>query len=156
MRSEFLAILQTAGKRLAAHGRNRLEGQQPGGRRDRPDGRAIGYVEAFCARADELTTALVDGVAPADAAAARTVEQAMFTGTDLRLELDYRNAYGGAYPMVQVTHEVVCWAGTREPARGLLAYASSEAGQAAAVRAGYAPLPAALRARVAEAVAALG
>ncbi|GAA2856024.1 phosphate-binding protein PstS [Actinoplanes cyaneus] len=126
----------------------------------RTDG-AIGYVEASYARVNELTTALVGDsgggfVAPTDAAAADAVAAARPAGgDDLRLDLNYDDLYGGAYPLVQVTYEVVCKAGASAVTRGFLAYAASPEGQAAAGAVGYAPLPAALREQVHAAVAGL-
>ncbi|GIF04063.1 phosphate ABC transporter substrate-binding protein PstS [Actinoplanes siamensis] len=126
----------------------------------RTDG-AIGYVEASYARVNELATALVGDsrggfVPPTDEAAADAVAAARTVGGDgLRLEFDYDDLYGGAYPLVQVTYEVVCRSGASAVARGFLAYAASSAGQAAAGSAGYAPLPGALRERVSAAVAGL-
>ncbi|GLW31645.1 phosphate ABC transporter substrate-binding protein PstS [Actinoplanes regularis] len=126
----------------------------------RTDG-AIGYVEASYARVDELATVLVgdargDFVPPTDEAAAAAVATATPAGgDDLRLELNYADLYGGAYPLVQVTYEVVCRSGASAVARGFLAYAASPAGQAAAGAAGYAPLPDTLRERVAAVVANL-
>ncbi len=76
-------------------------------------------------------------------------------GDDLRLELNYADLYGGAYPLGQVTYEVVCRSGASAVAGGFLAYAAGPASQAAVGAAGYAPLPDALRERVAAAVANL-
>jgi phosphate transport system substrate-binding protein len=126
----------------------------------RTDG-AIGYVEASYARVNELATALVgdshgEFVPPSDEAAASAVAAARPSGgDDLRLQFDYQNLYGGAYPLVQVTYEVVCRSGTSAVARGFLAYAASPAGQAVASKAGYAPLPDALREQVHTVVAGL-
>jgi phosphate transport system substrate-binding protein len=132
----------------------------------RTDG-AIGYIEASYARFHNLASARVGNgagefVALTDEAAGRTVAGATSAGTggDLQLSIDYRTTAAGAYPIVQVTYEVVCRTGT--PARSLrlvksfLTYTSSAAGQAAATRLGYAPLPETLRGTVAAAVAALG
>lgn len=54
-----------------------------------------------------------------------------------------------------MTYEIVCKTGTPALVKSFLTYASSPAGQDAAVRLGYAPLPDALREKVAAAVAAL-
>ena len=128
---------------------------------ERSDG-AIGYVEASYARFHNLPTALIGNAAGeftalTDEAAGRTVAGAKITGTggDLRLTVDYRTGVSGAYPLVLVTYEVVCKAGAPALVKSFLAYASSPAGQAAATRLGYAPLPEALRSQVATAVAAL-
>ncbi|GIF14409.1 phosphate ABC transporter substrate-binding protein PstS [Actinoplanes teichomyceticus] len=126
----------------------------------RTDG-AIGYVEASYARVNELATALIgdaydDFVPPTDEAAAAAVAAATVAGADdLRLTIAYPRLRSGAYPLVQVTYEVVCRTGASEVARGFLTYAASRAGQAAAQRAGYAPLPDTLRNRVHAAAADL-
>jgi phosphate transport system substrate-binding protein len=122
-------------------------------------GGSIGYVESSYARVTDLATVRVgtpDGrfTAPADDAAARTIESARVTD-DLRLEIDHATATGGAYPIVQVTYELVCGTTVPATARSFLIYAASEAGQEAAERAGYAPLPNSLRTRVSQAIAAL-
>jgi phosphate transport system substrate-binding protein len=132
----------------------------------RTDG-AIGYVEASYARFTDLAVARVrngagEFTAPSNAAAGRTVAAAGVVGAagDLRLDLDYRTTATGAYPIVLVTYEVVCRTGTPAQVlpllRGFLAYTSGPAGQAAATRLGYAPLPEHLRVKVASAVAGLG
>jgi phosphate transport system substrate-binding protein len=128
---------------------------------ERSDG-AIGYVEGSYAGFHNLPTARIGNAAgdfPAltDAAAARTVAGARFTGAgdDLQLAIDYRAAVPGAYPLVLVTYEVVCRSGTPAGAKSFLTYASSPEGQAAASRLGYAALPEELRTKVAGAVAQL-
>jgi phosphate transport system substrate-binding protein len=123
---------------------------------------AIGYVEASYARFHELPTALIgnaagefaaltDEAAGAQVAGARVVG----TGNDLELSLDYTTARPGAYPIVLVTYEIVCAKGAGPLAKSFFAYAVSPTGQSAATRLGYAPLPDALRTKVAAAVAAL-
>jgi phosphate transport system substrate-binding protein len=123
---------------------------------------AIGYVEASYARFHNLPTAMVGNASGAftaltDEAAARTVDGAKITGTggDLQLTIDYKAAAADAYPIVLVTYEIVCKTGTKPLVKSFLTYASSPAGQSAATGLGYAALPAALRAKVASAVAAL-
>jgi phosphate transport system substrate-binding protein len=123
---------------------------------------AIGYVEASYARFHELPTARVGNAAGkfaalTEAAAGITVAGARITGKggDLQLAVDYGTKAAGAYPIVLVTYEVVCKTGTPPLAKSFLAYAASPAGQASATRLGYAPLPEALRVKVAAAVAAL-
>lgn len=54
-----------------------------------------------------------------------------------------------------VTYEVVCARGSAKLVKSFLTYTSSAAGQAAAARLGYAPLPEELRSRVAAMVAGL-
>jgi phosphate transport system substrate-binding protein len=131
----------------------------------RTDG-AIGYIEASYARFHNLATARIGNgagefVALTDEAAGRTVAGAQNTGTggDLQLRIDYGTSAAGAYPIVLVTYEVVCRTGTPAGSLALvksfLTYTVSPAGQAAATRLGYAPLPEQLRSRVAAAVAEL-
>ncbi|MGX6606624.1 phosphate ABC transporter substrate-binding protein PstS [Micromonosporaceae bacterium Da 78-11] len=121
---------------------------------------AIGYVEASYARFHELPTARVGNgagqfVELTDAAAGLTVDSAEVAGPDLRLTLDYRTRTAGAYPIVLVTYEIVCATGASPVVKSFLTYAVSPAGQAALTRLGYAPLPDALRRKVATAVATL-
>jgi phosphate transport system substrate-binding protein len=122
----------------------------------------IGYVEASYARFHELPTALVGNAAGSfvaltdDAAVAMVAgAQPVGTGGDLELAFDYGTARPGAYPIVLVTYEIVCAKGAGPLVKSFLSYAVSPAGQAAATRLGYAPLPDALRSEVAAAVGAL-
>ncbi|AGZ41890.1 phosphate ABC transporter substrate-binding protein PstS [Actinoplanes friuliensis] len=124
----------------------------------RTDG-AIGYVEGSYARFHQLATARIGNGAGefavlTDEAAALTIAGARVSGTggDLRLTVDHRVAAPGAYPIVLVTYEVVCGKGSPALVRSFLAYAASPAGQAAAARLGYAPLPEKLRAQVVAAI----
>ncbi|PRY25728.1 phosphate ABC transporter substrate-binding protein PstS [Pseudosporangium ferrugineum] len=128
----------------------------------RTDG-AIGYVERSYADVHHLTTARVGNGAGefaglTDEAVALTVGGAR-VGDALRLDVDYATRAAGAYPIVLVTYEIVCRDGTRPAAvallGGFLRYAAGEAGQRDAAELGYAPLPAALRARVTAAAGAL-
>jgi phosphate transport system substrate-binding protein len=123
---------------------------------------AIGYVEASYARFHELPAArvgnaagefpaLTDEAAGAQVAGARVVG----SGNDLELSVDYTTARAGAYPIVLVTYEIVCAKGAGPLVKSFFAYAVSPAGQAAATRLGYAPLPDALRTKVTAAVSAL-
>jgi phosphate transport system substrate-binding protein len=121
---------------------------------------AIGYVEWSYADFHHLATARVGNgagefVALTAAAAGRTVAGAKTGGTDLRLTIDYGTTTTGAYPIVLVTYEVLCADATKDLVKSFLAYTSGPAGQAAAARLGYAPLPENLRTRVAAAVAGL-
>ncbi|SNY48567.1 phosphate ABC transporter substrate-binding protein PstS [Paractinoplanes atraurantiacus] len=123
---------------------------------------AIGYVEASYARFHNLPTARVGNAAGqfaplTDEAAARTVAAATITGSgnDLQLQLDYTTKDAAAYPLVLVTYEVVCRAGTPDLVKSFLGYAASPAGQDAATRLGYAPLPNTLRDRVTAAIDSL-
>ena len=120
---------------------------------------AIGYVESSYARFHELPTARIGNgageFAPlTDNGAALTVAGAKVTGTgsDLRLAVDFRTGAAGAYPIVLVTYEIVCGAGSAPLVKSFLGYAAGPAGQAALTRIGYAPLPESLRARVAAAI----
>lgn len=143
----------TAPGGVAAKGSNRVVATV-----ERTDG-AIGYVEASYARFNNLPVAAV-GVGSgsfaelSDAAAGEAVAGARVSGagSDVRLSLDYR---AGGYPVVLVTYEVVCASGAPELVKSFLGYAVGPAGQAAASRLGYAPLPPELRERVADAVAGL-
>jgi len=128
---------------------------------ERSDG-AIGYVEASYARFHNLPIAAVGTGAGAfttltDEAAARMIGSARITGTggDLQLTIDYKSISAEAYPIVLVTYEIVCKTGTPALLKSFLTYGSSPAGQEAATQLGYAPLPEDLRAKVAQAVAAL-
>ncbi|MFI5891897.1 phosphate ABC transporter substrate-binding protein PstS [Actinoplanes sp. NPDC051513] len=128
---------------------------------ERSDG-AIGYVEASYARFHNLPTAAVGNQAGSfaqltDEAAGRMIGSAQVAGAggDLKLQIDYQAAAADAYPLVLVTYEIVCKTGTSPLTKSFFAYASSPAGQEAATRLGYAPLPEALREKVAGAVAAL-
>ncbi len=122
---------------------------------------SIGYVEASYARFHELPTARVGNAAAqfvslTDVAAGVTVAGATVSGSgDLQLAFDYAKAISGAYPIVQVTYEIICPEGVEPLAKSFLAYASSPAGQRAATDAGFAPLPENLRVKVAAAVASL-
>jgi len=122
---------------------------------------AIGYVESSYAQFHDLHTAAIGNgagefVTLTDAAAGRTVAGAKAASAgDLRLTIDYRAPVSGAYPIVLVTYEVVCGRGTAALVKSFLTYTSSEAGQAAITRLGYAPLPSGLRARVAAAIAGI-
>jgi phosphate transport system substrate-binding protein len=122
---------------------------------ERSDG-AIGYVEASYARFHNLPIAGVGNAAGefaqlTDDSAGRTIAGARTGGAGLQLAVDYRTGAAGAYPLVLVTYEVVCKTGTSPLVKSFLTYAVSPAGQQAATRLGYAPLPESLRTRVAAA-----
>jgi phosphate transport system substrate-binding protein len=70
--------------------------------------------------------------------------------------IDYNTAAAGAYPLVLVTYEVVCQKVATPLITSFLKYLSCPAGKTEATRLGYAPLPEALRTKVADGVAALG
>ncbi|XVV09230.1 phosphate ABC transporter substrate-binding protein PstS [Actinoplanes sp. CA-131856] len=123
---------------------------------------AIGYVESSYARFHNLPTARVGNAAGefvplTDEAAARTVAAAEVTGSghDLKLQLNYATKDAAAYPLVLVTYEVVCRSGSPALVKSFLGYAASAAGQEAATRLGYAPLPSTLRERVTAAIGSL-
>jgi phosphate transport system substrate-binding protein len=141
---------------IAAKGSNRVSAAIA-----QTDG-AIGYVEWSYAEFHNLSTARVGNgagefVALTAAAAAKTVASATAAGKggDLQLTIDYGTKAAGAYPIVLVTYEVVCSSGSKPLVKSFLAYTSSTAGQAAASRLGYAPLPEELRVKVASAVSRL-
>jgi phosphate transport system substrate-binding protein len=82
------------------------------------------------------------------------------TGNDLSLTLDYATKEPGAYPINLVTYEIVC-SKYADPAKatlvkGFLTHFASAQVQTALVKEGYAPLPAAVSAKVAAAIAAIG
>jgi phosphate transport system substrate-binding protein len=72
--------------------------------------------------------------------------------TDLTVEVDPTAKASGAYPVVGLTFLVVCAPRTTALLKAFLEYVSSAAGQGELAALGYAPLPDALRARVAAAV----
>lgn len=80
-------------------------------------------------------------------------------GSDLTLKLDYATKAEGAYPLILVTYEIVCEKGLAadkaELVKSFLSYTSSEDGQKILGDVGYAPLPASIRSKVADAVKAL-
>ncbi|MER6584034.1 phosphate ABC transporter substrate-binding protein PstS, partial [Nonomuraea sp. NPDC001023] len=66
----------------------------------------------------------------------------------LVLTFDHRRPVPGAYPIVQVTYEIIC-AGRADPlVRAFLGYAAGDAGQSYLALYGYAPLPHDLLAQV--------
>jgi phosphate transport system substrate-binding protein len=126
----------------------------------------IGYVEWSFAQAKNLKMAKIGNasnefVELTGEAAGKTIASAKVTGTgaDLQLSIDYNTTAAGAYPIVLVTYEIVCSKGTSAAAlpvlKSFLTYASSSAGQASAVKVGYAPLPDEVRTKVATAITAL-
>ncbi|OLB81706.1 MAG: phosphate ABC transporter substrate-binding protein PstS [Actinobacteria bacterium 13_2_20CM_2_71_6] len=126
----------------------------------------IGYVEWSFATSGSLKMAKVGNGAGEFAeltgdAAGKTIASAKTTGTgnDLKLDIDYNTKAAGAYPIVLVTYEVVCEKGTPSGAlpviKSFLTYTSSADGQAAAAKAGYAPLPEEVRGKVATTVGTL-
>ncbi|MEN3307260.1 MAG: phosphate transport system substrate-binding protein [Micromonosporaceae bacterium] len=124
---------------------------------------AIGYVEWSFAQVNSLNMAKVGNGAGEFAeltgdSAGKTIASAKVTGTapDLTLSIDYKTTAAGAYPIVLVTYEIVCSKGNSGTAlpllKSFLTYTASADGQAAAAKAGYAPLPDSVRTQVASAV----
>lgn len=126
---------------------------------------AIGYDEFSFAVSGGLQTAQIDnGGGPVTlskdtASAAAGTATVVGTGSDLSLKIDYAQKTPGAYPLILVTYEIVCTKYS-DGAKGtfvknFLDY-TANGGQAALAQLGYAPLPAALQAKVAQSVATIG
>lgn len=124
---------------------------------------SIGYVEWGFAQSNKLTYAEIDNgggaVALTAVSAGLAVSSAKLIGTgkDLSLSIDYATKAAGAYPVILVTYEIVCSAGNADKAallKSFLGYTATD-GQAALVGLGAAPLPAAIQAKVVDAVKAL-
>ena len=124
----------------------------------------VGYDEFSFAVSSGLSTAQVDNGAGAvplskdTASAAAQAAQVVGTGNDLSLKIDYATKTPGAYPLILVTYEIVCTKYS-DPAKGafvksFLTY-TADGGQAALPGLGYAPLPAALQAKVKSSIAAI-
>jgi phosphate transport system substrate-binding protein len=97
---------------------------------------------------------------PANVANFLAAAKVVGAGNDLRLAFDYTNTDPNAYPNLLVTYEIVCSSGNNPAKAALLknflSYISSPSGQATLNGQGYVPLPANLRTRVGQAVAAIG
>ena len=130
----------------------------------RTDG-GIGYAEFSYAVKASLPTAKIDsGSGPVElskdtASKAVSTAKVVGTGNDLSLSIDYGQNTPGAYPLVLVTYEIVCTKYS-DPATGtfvknFLNYTISDAGQSVLPGLGYAPLPAALAAKVKTAIASV-
>jgi phosphate transport system substrate-binding protein len=124
----------------------------------------ISYVELSFAENSDLAKAKIKNGAGEFAeltgeSAGKTIEGAKVTGTapDLAMSIDYATTTPGAYPIVLVTYEIACSKGSAKAAdiKAFLTYTSSAGGQSALGELGYAPLPEAIRAKVAESVAAI-
>ena len=126
----------------------------------------IAYVELSFAENSDLSMAKVANGAGEFAEltaenAGKTIESATPSGSgnDLKLDIDYNTKAAGAYPLVLVTYEIACSKGSpadKVPAiKGFLTYASGTEGQSALADLGYAPLPEAVRTKVAAAAAAI-
>ena len=126
----------------------------------------IGYVEWSYAQINDLSIAKIYNGAGeystlTGESAAKGVAGAQVTGVgdDLKLQIDYKSATAGAYPIVLVTYEIVCSKGT--PAdklpllKGFLGYTVSTTGQGLLEKLGYAPLPETLRGKVETAISNL-
>lgn len=127
---------------------------------------SIGYVEYSYVDSAGLKAAKIanDGktfveLTPENAAAAVADAKIAGTGKDLTLKLNYATTAANAYPIVLVTYEIACTAGAPAPQAALvksfLTYTSSAAGQSVLTANGYAPLPDAIRTKVADTVAAI-
>ncbi len=124
----------------------------------------ISYVELSFAENSDLQKAKIKNGAGEFAeltgeSAGKTIEGAKVagTGSDLKLDIDYNTTTAGAYPIVLATYEIVCSKGSAKAAaiKGFLNYTSSTGGQQALSELGYAPLPEAVRSKVATSVAAI-
>ncbi|WP_306334705.1 phosphate ABC transporter substrate-binding protein PstS [Streptomyces sp. KL118A] len=113
---------------------------------------AIGYFELSFARARQIKTVSVDTGAPAavaptpaTASAGIAAAQVAGQGRDMKLKFRYDASTPGAYPIVQVTYEIVCDKGNQQgtlPAlKSFLTYTASKVGQKDLSRLNYAPLP---------------
>lgn len=116
---------------------------------------SIGYVEYGYASAAQLRMAKVKNAAgeyvklsPESASASVANAQVVGTGGDLAVKLDPTVKKPGAYPIVQLTYEIVCSKGSPPLLRGFLGYAAGNAGQSNLSLLGYAPLPPELIAQV--------
>ncbi|MFF0863967.1 phosphate ABC transporter substrate-binding protein PstS [Nonomuraea sp. NPDC003560] len=109
---------------------------------------SIGYVEYGFAGSARLSTADVrnaagEFVALSPESASKALQGATVESGErgLVLTFDHRRPVPGAYPIVQVTYEIIC-AGRSDPlARAFLGYAAGDAGQSYLALYGYAPLP---------------
>jgi phosphate transport system substrate-binding protein len=118
---------------------------------------SIGYIEYSFAASGSLSTASVDaGSGPVDvskdsASAALADAQVVGTGDDLSLKINYATKASGAYPIVLATYEIACTkyqdAATGTFVKNFLKY-TANGGQSLLAGLGYAPLPAALQAKV--------
>jgi phosphate transport system substrate-binding protein len=125
----------------------------------------ITYAEWSYAKDNKLGMAQIDnGAGPVEltaAAVGKAVSAAKPAGegNNLKLDLDYATKEAGAYPILLVTYEIAC-SKDKDPAKGTLvkAFLTSFAAakeQAKLEEIGYAPLPAAVQAKVTAAVNAL-
>lgn len=127
---------------------------------------AIGYVALFYAQTAKLATVKIRNAAGefvpvSNAAAVKTIASMDVGGTldDFRLRMNYFTTMAGAYPIVQVTYELLCNAATggdRTLAKSFLTFACGPEAQASLALLGYAPMPADLRLRIQSVLAGLG
>jgi phosphate transport system substrate-binding protein len=124
----------------------------------------IGFVEFSFAQNSDLKMAKIKNGAGeytelTGESAGKTIAGAKIVGTgnNLAMDIDYTTTEAGAYPIVLVTYEIACGKGSQRAAaiKGFLTYTSSTGGQSALSDLGYAPLPEAVRAKVATAVATI-
>ncbi|WP_307840421.1 phosphate ABC transporter substrate-binding protein PstS [Streptomyces sp. G44] len=127
---------------------------------------AIGYFELSFARARHIKTISIDTGAsvpveptPRTASAGIAAARVAGRGKDMTLKFRYDASTPGAYPIVQVTYEIVCDKGNQQatlPAlKSFLAYTASEAGQKPLSRLHYAPLPESVAGQVREVIRTL-
>ncbi|MFI1396078.1 phosphate ABC transporter substrate-binding protein PstS [Streptomyces sp. NPDC020681] len=113
---------------------------------------SIGYFELSFAKAGQIPTVRLDTGAPKpvavsaeSASAGIAASEVSGTGNDVTLKFDYETRAPGAYPIVQVTYEIVCDKGNRAevlPAlKSFLSYTAGPEGQKDLSRIHYAPLP---------------
>ena len=125
----------------------------------------ISYVEWSYAKDNKLSIAQIDNGSGAVELNADSVGKAVAgatrdgQGNDLRLKLDYATKQAGAYPIILVTYEIVCSKGLdanlTKGVKAFLTHFASADVQKSLVDIGYAPLPAAVQANVAKAIAAI-
>ena len=125
----------------------------------------ITYVEWSYAKDNDLRYAQVDNGGGAVELTGESVGKAVAAaqsdgeGNDLRLKLDYATKESGAYPILLVTYEIVCSKGKdaakQADIKAFLKYFASADTQKSLEEIGYAPLPAAVQAKVETAVAAI-
>jgi phosphate transport system substrate-binding protein len=124
----------------------------------------IGFVEFSFAQNSDLKMAKIKNGAGeytelTGESAGKTIAGAKIVGTgnNLAMDIDYTTTEAGAYPIVLVTYEIACGKGSQKAVaiKGFLTYTSSTGGQSALSDLGYAPLPEAVRAKVATAVATI-
>ena len=125
----------------------------------------VTYAEWSFAKDDKLGIAQIDnGAGPVQLTGgsvgkAVSAAKQVGVGNDLKLKLDYATKEAGAYPILLVTYEIAC-SKAKDPAKAKLLQAFLKSFAAADEQAklqniGYAPLPAAIQAKVAAAIDAL-